>query len=263
MDDLGDLDGNEPRYRVGEFARLCGVSVRTLHHYDRLGLLRPTARSRSGHRLYADSDLLRLQQVLTLRYLGIGLASIGELLDRDDFDLLASLSIQREVLRERRGEMDRMEGALDELLRTRLATGRWDWRLAARASATVQDHLRGKEDQMEERFSPREVRRHWQELERETGSEQVEELQRAWATLLAEVRARQDDLDPAGPEAQDLAARWNDLVARTFRGDTFLMGAVGQGYREGRFADIEGAPKPEDFDFIRRAAEAGGSSSPQ
>ena len=71
-------------YRVGEVATLTRVSVRTLHHYDRIGLLRPALHSAGGYRLYEESDLLRLQQILTLRYLGFPLKQIGELLDRAD-----------------------------------------------------------------------------------------------------------------------------------------------------------------------------------
>ena len=74
-------------YRVGEVARLTRVSVRTLHHYDRIGLLHPARHSAGGYRLYGESELLRLQQILTLRYLGFPLKQIGELLDRADFDL--------------------------------------------------------------------------------------------------------------------------------------------------------------------------------
>src|SRR4026208_2411927 len=93
--------GRNHYYRVGEVATLTRVSVRTLHHYDRIGLWRPAARSGGGYRLYGEDDLLRLQQILTLRYLGFPLKRIGELLDRPDFDLVASLRVQQQALRER------------------------------------------------------------------------------------------------------------------------------------------------------------------
>src|SRR5688572_25629548 len=96
-------------YRVGEFAALTGVSIRTLHHYDEIGLLPPTGHSEGGHRLYAEDDLLRLQQVLTLRYLGFSLKQIGGLLDRPDFDLVASLQVQRLALRDRISNWNRLK----------------------------------------------------------------------------------------------------------------------------------------------------------
>src|SRR5579885_3086153 len=103
-------------YKVGEFAGLTGVSIRTLHHYDRLGLLRPSSRSEAGYRLYTARDLLRLQQIVTLRYLGFSLAAIGEILDRPDFDLEASLRIQGDVIRDRISALERVGQALRELL---------------------------------------------------------------------------------------------------------------------------------------------------
>jgi DNA-binding transcriptional MerR regulator len=99
-------------YRVGEVATLTRVSVRTLHHYDRIGLLRPALHSAGGYRLYGESELFRLQQILTLRYLGFPLQQIGELLDRADFDLVASLRVQRQVLHDRIAELERISSAI-------------------------------------------------------------------------------------------------------------------------------------------------------
>ena len=103
-------------YQVGEVAGLTGVSVRTLHHYDRIGLLRPQQRTAAGYRLYGEQELLRLQQILTLRYLGFPLKRIGELLDRPDFDLAASLRVQERVLRARMAELAHIAGVLGELV---------------------------------------------------------------------------------------------------------------------------------------------------
>src|SRR5919106_4750047 len=103
-------------YRVGEVATLTRVSVRTLHHYDRIGLLRPALHSARGYRMYGESELLRLQQILTLRYLGFPLKQIGDLLRRDDFDLVASLLVQRQALHDRIAELERISAAIAELV---------------------------------------------------------------------------------------------------------------------------------------------------
>src|SRR3712207_4536058 len=121
-------------YQVGEVAGLTGVSVRTLHHYDRIGLLRPRQRTAAGYRLYGEQDLLRLQQILTLRYLGFPLRRIGELLDRPDFDLVVSLRVQRQALRDRIAELDRISAAIGELADQRLATAEWAWQLGIEES---------------------------------------------------------------------------------------------------------------------------------
>src|SRR5262245_29072630 len=145
-------------YRVGEFAAMTGVSIRTLHHYDRIGLLNPSAHTESGYRLYSERDLLGLQQILTLRYLGFPLQQIGELLGRPDFDLLASMRIQRTAFRDRSSELERIEAALGELVEHRLAAGAWAWDLVVRASAAVQEGLEPKGEQMDRYYTPEQMK---------------------------------------------------------------------------------------------------------
>jgi DNA-binding transcriptional MerR regulator len=67
-------------YKIGELARRTGLTVRTLHHYDSIGLLLPSRRSEAGYRLYAEEDVFRLQQIVSLRQLGFSLREIGECL---------------------------------------------------------------------------------------------------------------------------------------------------------------------------------------
>jgi DNA-binding transcriptional MerR regulator len=87
--------------KVSEVARLAGVSVRTLHHYDEIGLVRPSARSEAGYRLYAPADVERLQQVLFFRELEFALDQIQKILADPDFDLGATLRLQKRLLTER------------------------------------------------------------------------------------------------------------------------------------------------------------------
>lgn len=241
-------------YRVGEFAALTGVSVRTLHHYDRIGLLRPSAYSDGNHRRYAEQDLLRLQQVLTLRYLGFPLARIGELLRQPDFDLVASLRIQRRALRDRIAELERIDAALAELTDRRLATGRWHWDLIVGAASAVQDELAKKGTQMDAYYTPEQMKQ-FEDLGKQVSSEERAAIEHQWTELIAEVRANRE-LDPADPAAQALAARWTALIEASFRGNAELKDAVGEQYQQGRFADRPELPTAEDFAFIQRANEA-------
>lgn len=104
------------RYRVKEVAALAGVSVRTLHHYDALGLLVPSQRSSAGYRLYEEQDLLRLQQILIGRTLGLSLEQIRRSLDDPEFDLRRALSAQRLELVRRQDETSAMIKAIDRTL---------------------------------------------------------------------------------------------------------------------------------------------------
>ncbi|MDD6731026.1 MAG: MerR family transcriptional regulator, partial [Eggerthellaceae bacterium] len=100
---------------VHEVSELAHVSVRTLHHYDKIGLLRPSARSEAGYRLYSDGDAARLQQIMLFRELEFSLADIGAILDSPRFDREKAIDQQIELLklrRERIGKLIDMAKAL-------------------------------------------------------------------------------------------------------------------------------------------------------
>ena len=103
-------------FRVKDVARIAGVSVRTLHHYDEIGLLVPRARSQGGYRLYDSDDLMRLQQILIGRELGLSLEEIRRSLDDPRFDRTKALLDQREQLVRRVHQAEVMIRAVDEAI---------------------------------------------------------------------------------------------------------------------------------------------------
>jgi MerR family transcriptional regulator, thiopeptide resistance regulator len=105
-------------YRVHAFATLAGVTVKTLYHYDRLGLLKPR-RTTAGYRIYCESDLARLEQIVALKYLGFPLKQIRELLDRVALGLPDALRLQRKAMEgrhERLGRAIRAIAAAEEAI---------------------------------------------------------------------------------------------------------------------------------------------------
>ncbi len=86
--------------KVGELAKRTGLTVRTLHHYDEIGLLKPSLKTESGHRLYTARDVARLQQVLSLRQLGFSLEQVRDCLDRPGFSPLEVIGLHVARLRE-------------------------------------------------------------------------------------------------------------------------------------------------------------------
>jgi DNA-binding transcriptional MerR regulator len=103
-------------FTVGELSKLTGVTVRALHHYDEIGLVRPSARTAAGYRLYDDDDVLRLQQVLLFRELGLPLPEIAAVLDDPEYRRDDVLRRHREVLVAKRTRLDAMVAALDAAL---------------------------------------------------------------------------------------------------------------------------------------------------
>jgi MerR family transcriptional regulator, thiopeptide resistance regulator len=249
-------------YRVGEVATLTRVSVRTLHHYDRIGLLRPALHSTGGYRMYGEAELLRLQQILTLRYLGFPLKRIGDLLDRDDFDLVASLRVQRHALRDRIVELERVSAAIGDLVEQRLATGEWSWQLVIEASQAVAAGLTRGEEEMEAYYTPEQMAQ-FEAASRATPQEEIATIEQDWTVLLAEVRAaRAADLDPDSAEAGVLADRWVELSRRTVQHfPDELRDAIKANYERGAFEGHDRAPQAADFAFIARVEAARGNAS--
>lgn len=240
-------------WKVGELARLTGLTVRTLHHYEHVGLVRASGRTAAGHRLYGEADLRRLYRVLALRDLGLSLEAIGGLLDGGP-DLEGLLG----------GQLAQVERRIDALtaLRGRLAAVL----AAARAGGLSSDHLLGiiegmsdVQGSMESYFTPEQLA----ELERrrEEGGERAAEQAAAWPGLIAEVEAAMaNGTDPASPEARELARRWTALLEGFHRGDGPMRDSLFRMYRENS-AEIQseyGGPSPEMIDFITRASAAGG-----
>lgn len=110
------MDGNERTYTVGQLAELANVTVRTLHHYDAIGLLRPSERTRSGYRRYRHEDLEDLQQILLYRELDLPLDAIGRLMLDPTFDRQAALAAQRDALARRARRIETILRAIDAAL---------------------------------------------------------------------------------------------------------------------------------------------------
>jgi DNA-binding transcriptional MerR regulator len=108
----GELMALDKTWKVGELARLTGVSVRTLHHYHEIGLLCPSERSEKGYRLYSASDIARLQQIKSLRHMGFSLEDVKTCLGRAGFPLEHVLDMHLERVKE--------QIALQQQLRERL-----------------------------------------------------------------------------------------------------------------------------------------------
>jgi MerR family transcriptional regulator, thiopeptide resistance regulator len=102
-------------FTVGELSKLTSITVRTLHHYDEIGLCRPSQRTAAGYRLYDDRDVLRLQQILVFRELGLPLDEIAAAIDAEP-DRAGLLRRHRAALVEKRGKLDAMLAAVDSAL---------------------------------------------------------------------------------------------------------------------------------------------------
>lgn len=215
--------------RAKEFANLAGVTVRTLHHYDRLSLLKPR-RTESGYRVYRETDLERLEQIVALKFLGLPLKEIRELLDSTSPDLSAALRMQRSELEAKRRLLDRAIGAIREA-ETIVASGR-PAGAAVLKKIIEAIEMQNNNDWMK-KYASEAAQSKIDARKGEWSPELQERVSRQWTELIAEVQtAITAGEDPASPVAQALAARWKELVEGFTKGDPDVAQAVNNVWKD-------------------------------
>jgi len=240
-----------------QFAELAGVTVRTLHHYDRMGLLR-ARRTEAGYRVYRESDLERLEQIVALKFVGLPLKRIKTLLDRDNLELADALPRQRLVLEAKRKLIDRAIRAIQDAERT-LATGQRPDAAALKKIIEViemQDNSNWSERYYSEEALQKLKAREW------TPQMQAETTKK-WSDLFRDVEAALDEEDPAGEKAQALAGRWGALIREFTGGDPEVTKGLNNvwkdpsGLPEEKRERMKGYGNLKVHEFIQKAFAAG------
>lgn len=217
-------------YHTGQFAKKACVTLRTLRYYDSVGLLSPAQHTESGYRLYAEEDLLTLQQILALKFLGFSLEEIRQCLRREPQQLATTLAQQREMLLDKRKQLDTILKALAHT-ESLLQAGQRDWAAIARVIEGIQ--MEQKKEWVKKYFDDTQLQkmetlsqasysesareklrlREWTEEDQKWANEQ-------WAHVYSEMqRLAAAGADPAGEEGQALAKLKSDLLFGFTQGD--------------------------------------------
>jgi DNA-binding transcriptional MerR regulator len=203
-------------YTVGRVAELAGVTVRTLHHYDEIGLIVPSGRTPAGYRVYEPADIERLTRALTYRSLGFSLDQIAELLDDPAADQVGHLRRQRQLLLERGEQLSAMVAAIDKELEAK-AMG---MQLTPEEQLEVfgTDKVGGEwADEAEQRWGETDA---FRESQRRTASYTKEDWERLKVEsdegLRAFADAMQRGVRADGPEARTLAEQHREFLCRWF-----------------------------------------------
>ena len=219
---------SEMHYTTRQLAVIAGVSARTLHYYDEIGLLKPQRNPANGYRLYDRPAVLRLQQILFLRELGFSLEAVKSVIDQPNFDLLAALEQHRLELQERRKKLSILLGTVDRTI----------LHLKGKIEMEPKDYFAG--------FSEEKQKEYEEEARRRYGDVNVNESQKRWGSYSADQKQKileeggaiyQDlaaaiPLGPASMQAQEGIARWHANIRYFYEPTKEILLGLGDLYNE-------------------------------
>lgn len=215
-------------YTVKQVSDLAGVSVRTLHYYDEIGLLRPSSVGGNGYRYYEETALFKLQQILFFREMDLGLLQIKEIVDSPEFDLVTALQTHRGVLAEK---IDRLQGLISTVDSTIM-------HLAGGVEMSKQQLFVG--------FSEDKQKEYEQEVAEKYGKDRVEESVKRWASYSLQQKAviqaeggaiyrdavNTMDKPVESAEVQTIMARWHEHIRNFYEPTPEILRGLGTMYNE-------------------------------
>lgn len=239
-------------YTVKQLATMAGVTARTLHYYDEIGLLRPSSVGDNGYRYYDDAAALRLQQIMFYRELGLSLDDIGAVLDSPEFDLLLALRAHREALRRRAARLNEL---IDTVDRTIL-------HLRGKAEMSTNELFQGFDDETQARYEEEAMTLYDPKLVKESSLRWKGYSAEQKAGIIAEGQAVSTDMAaligrrPNDPDVQAVAARWHAHMRRYYEPTPAIMRGLARGYEEDpRFSALYESIHPELPAFLRAAID--------
>lgn len=231
--------------QVGALARATGLTVRTLHHYDAIGLLVPDERSSSGRRLYSTRNVSRLYRIVALRRLGLSLEEIAAILDHEP-DLAAAIQAHLARVERELEAQTRLQRTLTQMLE----------QLERHRQPSVEEFIDAIEASMTvERYFTEEQREHLARRRRTLGEDAIRRSERDWAELIQAVRDEQAaGTDPRAPRMAELARRWRNLIRQFTGGDEAIGRSLATMYeQEGPRAASRGMVDPELMAYVAEA----------
>ena len=197
-------------YRIKQFSELTSVTVRSLHYYDEIGLLKPTGRTEAGYRLYSEKDLLRLQQILILKFLGLSLNVIKSIVLNQNFDIKNSLKIQAEMLFSESEKMNKAGKLIHFLINLLETNKKVDWKTVTKIIEVMQMNQL-EQNHWQQKFLNADELSDFQKLVNSRSKEEWDKYHKLWLSLLEEIKQNMHHA-PDSKIGQKLAKKWVDVV---------------------------------------------------
>lgn len=237
-------------FTVKQLSKMAGITTRTLHYYDEIGLLKPSRVGDNGYRYYAEDALLRLQQILFYRTLDMPLEDIRRIMDSPDFDVMAALEGHREALRKRIGHMERLIRTVDSTI----AHLKGEKEMSNKQLFDVFNEAQEAEMEQEsmQMYDPETVKASYRKWRSYSKAEKQRIGEEGEAVYAAMVQAMPKG--PASPEAQAGVERWRQHMTYFWTpNDDQLLGLGGLYNDEPRFKANFDKVHPELAAFMREA----------
>jgi DNA-binding transcriptional MerR regulator len=230
-------------WKIGELAKRTGLTVRTLHHYDEIGLLQPAERSDGGHRVYDEAAVQRLYRIVSLRSLGFPLEAIADALDGQAFDPQQAVDDHITRLEAQIANQERLLKTLEHLRD----------RLRAEDFLTTIEELT-----MRERYYTPEQLAELEQRRQELGEDKIREVEQEWAEIFATLKQEMDKgTDPADPRLRPIGERSRELLKMFTGGNPGIERSLKTMYEtEGPEKASRGMADPEVFAYLARVREA-------
>jgi DNA-binding transcriptional MerR regulator len=215
-------------YTVKQLSDMAGVSVRTLHYYDEIGLLKPTAVGENGYRYYDEPEALRLQQILFFREMDLGLLQIKDVLDSREFDLVAALQTHRGALLDKMARMQRLVNTIDSTIM--YLVGEVDMSTQRLFEPFSDEKQKQYEQEAAERWGEATVKdsiKRWNSYSKEQKQRIADEGNAVYADLVAAM--------PQGVESaafQAGLARWHQHLRYFYEPTIDILRGLGQHYNQ-------------------------------
>ena len=238
--------------KVGQLAQQTGLSVRTLHYYDQIGLLSPSQRTQAEHRLYTAADVAKLQQIMSLRQLGFSLDEIRDCLNNPSFSFQRVVQLHIARLREQIELSQTLLQRLEAIASQAIAPSSTEELIQTIEAMTM----------LEKYYSPEQLQT-LQQRRNQLGEAEIKTAEAEWRTLIAQAQAAMENgTDPGSEPVQQLARRWQELVA-AFTGDNpEIAHSLDHLYQqEGPEAASQGMLEAAVFDYMGRAIAIQSQSS--
>jgi DNA-binding transcriptional MerR regulator len=240
--------------KIGDLAKQTGLSVRTLHYYDEIGLLKPSQRTEADHRLYTQEDIIRLQQIVSLRQLGFSLEEIKDCLQNPDFSPVAVIQSHIAKLHEQIELQQKLARLLEGI----------STRLQASEEVFISDLIQVIEvskmtEALFNKYYTPEQRQYLDQRREVLGDDVIEQVQKDWQDLLARVQEEMNKgTDPTDEKVLILAKRWCELLDGFTGGNSGIRQSLNN-MVQSEYPQMQqqfGFPAPELFEYIGKAQAA-------